>query len=238
MKRRWVSFSVLSLAVVCPPLLGAQEQGGQRTPRFGGLGFGRDIDKPTLLGSEQVRNELKVTDEQKENLGELLSTYRKQVRAQMTGLRQLPREEREKKIIELRKEREKLLREVDKKLDAILSKEQSKRLNEIALQQRGLQALTGRDMIAALEMSEEQVSKIKGVLEVQRKELLEFVREDEGDRESRSEAMKKIRRTARTQVMATLNERQKKKFEALKGKPFELDRRSLRRGRQRRPRRG
>src|SRR5690349_20740478 len=90
------------LVLVCG-LVQAQEQNtrGRRGGGFGGTTM--------LLASPTVQTELKLTDEQKEKVKGLSSGY--------AALRDLPREERDKKMQELAAENK-------KKVDEILNNEQ------------------------------------------------------------------------------------------------------------------
>lgn len=208
----------------------AQERGGQGRG-FRGFGRGFGTDKTTLVGLEQVQKELKITDEQKPKLTEAVTAYRTKLREEMSGARDLSREERQKKMTEVR---EKLSRQVDKELKTILSKEQFKRLSQIAVQQRGVRALTEKDMIQALKLSEDQVGKMNEALVAQREEMRKLFEDMRGNPDARSkmrEAMDKLRKKTETQVMAALTDQQKKKYESMKGKPFELDRSAMFRGR-------
>lgn len=239
---------------------GGQDR-GQRGPqggRFGGPrgGFGRGfgVDKPTLLGSEQVQKELKVGEDQKKKIETVLEEHRGKFRELFGGGGD---------PAEMGKKREALGAETDKKLAKILRDAQVKRLNEIALQQRGVQALTDAPVVAALKLNDAQTRKVKDILaagDEERRKLFGGAggrgpggRGGAGGRRPGGgpggaggrggqrgggqgfgeimEKMQKIQKDTETRALGVLSSEQKEKFTALKGKPFELDRRSLFRGR-------
>jgi Spy/CpxP family protein refolding chaperone len=233
--RLWVSFTVASFAValLAAPLMaqeGGRGQGRARgQPRgFTGMGrMGMGTGKAMLLRSEQVQKELKISEEQKTKITEVVTAHQKKSSGEFAKLRDVSREERREKMTAVR---EKLTKELDKQLKEVLKKEQFKRLEEISVQQRGTRALTQKDMVAALKLSEEQVEKINGVFQAQgekMRELFQELRNRQGERGSMREAMEKLRKETDANAIAVLTDEQKKKYESLKGKPFELDRASL-----------
>lgn len=216
-------------------------RGGGFGRGFGGFGGGRGMDKTMLLRSDQVREELKVTEEQGTKVDEILASYREASRGGFEGFP--GRDAAEEEIAKWREEREKqtaaLLKETSKKLDEVLTKEQNWRLNEIVLQQQGIDGLVSERVVAALELSEEQVGKIKASLEdrdTKLRELGGFGRrrrgggDEGGDRpnfEEIREKMTALRTDAEKSVMAVLSDKQKEGYAKLKGAEFELDRRAL-----------
>lgn len=228
----------------------AQEGGrGGRGGRGRGFGFGRTINKPTLLGSEQVRKELKIGEEQGKKVEAVLAAYREESQELRSGLRlrDLSDEEREKKFAEYRKKRSELDKKTEKKLDSALEKDQAKRLNEIALQQQGIGGLMSENVVASLKLSKEQVKKIGAARNDRDEKIRELWSSVRGRGRGRGEGggrggfggweeirekSAKIRKDTEKTALATLSEEQREAFEKLKGKKFELDRRSLfRRGR-------
>ncbi len=211
-------------------------------------GFGRGStrgDKATLLRSDQVLKELKVSEEQKGKLEGILADYRDQGRELYSGLRDLDRDEREKAMAELRKKQDALRKKTGKKLDSVLTKVQVKRLDEIVLQQKGVRGLIDGPVAASLKLSEEQVGKIKAVFKTEEDERSKLFRGfgrggrgggggggggDRGGFREIGEKMEKMRKDTETNSLAVLTKDQKEKFAALKGAAFKLERES-RRGR-------
>ena len=125
------------------------------------------------------------------------------------------REESLKKIAEARQAGE-------KEMNGILSADQSKRLNEIVLQQTGSMTALGRDEVAKeVGLSDDQQAKIKEIRET-------FVTEMRGQFQAGGggnpqEAVKKVetlRKESNDKVLAILKDDQKKAWEKLVGEPF------------------
>jgi hypothetical protein len=231
----------------------AQDEGRRRQgPQFGGGGFNAmlQMDKATLLASPQVREELKIKEEQAKKVDDILASHRQESQGLFQGQfgRDLSREERETSRRELTEKTAELRKKTAKKLEAVLEKEQAKRLNEIEIQQQGADALASEHVIAALKLEKEQVEKIRGTLASRDEELAKLRgqggigrqggqgRRPGGDggesfQEIR-EKSEKLRKDAEEKVLAFLTSEQKEGLTKLKGKPFELDRRRLLPGRE------
>lgn len=226
--------AVVALAVL---LLAGSTSYAQRGRR-GGRGFST-IPKAALLGSEQVQKELNITEEQKDQIEEIVksSLPPRGSRESIQKLFELPKEERQKKIDEFREKMAKAAEEAGKKVAAVLDETQNKRLGEIVLQMRGTSALSDKEVAAKLKVTDEQQQKIKDLAEVQRemqRELYDSIREAfrNQDRDKIGELRKKgadLRTETQKAVLEVLTADQKSQFEQLKGKKFELDRSALRR---------
>jgi len=245
-----------------------QRQRGQRqrgqSQRGGGFGGNRGQGGASalqLIGREEVRKELKVSEEQQGIIRELQQSARPDFRALLGGnFRDLSREDREKKLAELRKTGEAKSKEAEADLyGLILDETQSKRLKQIVLQQKGNRALTEPDTVKALGLTAAQVAKVKMVTEAGQKKQQELfaglrgsfggrpqpgqkgAQKTERKRPSREGIQKQfaelrtkgeaIRAETDTAIAAVLTAQQKTKFEALKGPKFELARRSSTRSR-------
>jgi hypothetical protein len=200
---------------------------------------GGGINKSMLLGSAQVRTELKVTDEQGKKLDEVLASYRESSRGLFgRGPREGTDEDRQKAREEAAKKRADLLKTTDEKLAGILDKTQTKRLDEIVLQQQGAEALTTEPVVAALSLKSEQVEKIKAAF-AKRDEEMASLRPAGGRRggdgggapggnfQEIREKMDKLRKDTDTAAFAVLTKEQSEAFAKLKGASFELDRQTL-----------
>jgi len=140
-------------------------QSGQRGQRGGGFGGGQGGAPGALqlIGREEVRKELKITEEQQGIITELQRSSRPNFRELFgDNFRDLSREEREKKLAELRTTSEKKSKESEADLyGLILDEGQANRLKQIVLQQKGNRALTEPATAKALGLSAAQVTKIK-----------------------------------------------------------------------------
>lgn len=140
------------------------QQRGQSRQRGGGFGGQRGgAGALQLIGREEVRKELKITEEQQGIIRELQTSSRPNFRELFgEGFRDLSREDREKKLAELRTSSEKKSKEAEADLyGLILDEGQASRLKQIVLQQKGNRALTEPATAKALGLSSAQVTKIK-----------------------------------------------------------------------------
>jgi len=210
---------------------------------FGGPLQGLDFGMFGLLRREPVQKELNLTKEQAEKIKSLFGGIEAVFRKHMGELRNLPQQEREAKMKELRKEAVVKLEAAQKELPNILKPEQMERLKEIHLQQEGAFALRDPEIRKTLDLTEEQDGKIQKLLSQASEETVKVIkslrnlpREEIG--EKRAEAQKKvqqIREEAAKKVMETLTPEQKEKFEKMKGKPFIKEDRPQKPPKQKRP---
>jgi len=181
-------------------------------PMRGGRGEGGERRRPRGNGDEARAATARwyfVQDEQPRQRGQLSEEDRARFRAQA--------EERAKK------EKDELAK--------ILKPEQVKRLREIYIQVAGTSALSDSEVAAELKITDEQKQKISKA----REESFAGMRElftGGGDREAARTKMEEMRKKADASVLAVLTEDQKKQFEEMKGKKFDLPEGALRGGRQ------
>lgn len=218
-------------------------RGGRGGGGFGGRGFGfggSTLDKPALLGSEQVRKELKLNEEQGKKVEAVLSAHREaamEIGGAGRGNRDASEEERAKARAERTQKVADLLKKTEAKLAEVLEKTQGQRLDEILLQHQGPEALIADNVVASLKISAEQVDKIKAAIATRDSELGKLVGSFRGgpggpggaggDFQERREKMDKLRTDANTAAAAALSKEQTEALAKLKGAPFELDRASL-----------
>ena len=227
-------FSLAFLLLASP--LSAEEGKAARRGGPGGFGAGgmfgmMEGNKLSLLGIEQVQKELKLTQEQIGKIGD----ERKAIGEEMTKLmpgRDVPREERQKRMEENRTKRQELVAASDKKLEAILNADQNKRLTEISLQQRGAQGLKDKAVTDALKLSKEQIEKIDAAIQWGQEEQRKLFQGGGGmDREAMAkmrEQREKITQDVEAKALAALTDAQKEQYTKMKGSPFKLDRSAMR----------
>lgn len=183
----------------------AQEQ--QRQRQRGPGGFGGFGGSPTfLLTQKSVQSELKLSEEQVKKAQELQEKQAGSFR----GLRDLSREELQKKMAERREA-------TQKALAGILKPEQVKRLRQISLQQMGTGALNDPEVSKELKITDDQKEKIRDI----RTKAFEGQRGQGADRSE--EARKKraeARKAVEEKVMGILTAEQKTKLKELTGEPF------------------
>ena len=259
---RVLAFTALFLAVACMAAEAQPPRGGQRGQRGpgggafaqrgpGGMrvpGMGGGI--MSLLRSEQVQGELKLTEDQKSQLTKMAEEQRAEMRERFAGRNQENREELSE--AEQQAEREKMMKEfqeqakkAEEKIRGILEPEQFKRLKQIELQQMGVNALSRPDVVQALGLTEEKIQELKDLFEGlrrQREEIGEQLRPlfqgardaSEDERAELREKGKQLRekgaalqKEVQQKAMALLTDEQKGKLKGLMGETFQLDRRAM-----------
>jgi Spy/CpxP family protein refolding chaperone len=178
-----------------------------------------------LLRMEKVQKELKLSDEQKEKIGELAKEMRPGRPADGDSLTP---EERRAKMDELRK---KAREKVEKRLAEILKPEQLERMKQIHVQAMGAAALGNSDVVKALGITDDQRGKLKTLRDEageKGRELFGSMRDlsPEEQKAKMSENHKKMREIAgelMEKSLAVLTPEQREKFEKMKGKKFDMD---------------
>jgi Spy/CpxP family protein refolding chaperone len=202
-----LALAIGALALMASPAL-AQGRGG-----FGG-GFGGGA---FFVAAPNVQKDMKLSDEQIGKVRDTLREVREKHQDEFAGLRDLsPAEQREKRASLAKAVAE----EVKKGLS--LSEEQSKRFDQISLQQRGLQAFADPTVQEKLKLTGEQKSKIREIGEAARSSLQGALNKD-ASKEERQEAFRKMaamNKENMTKALAELNDDQKKAWKELTGEPI------------------
>jgi Spy/CpxP family protein refolding chaperone len=209
MVRRWMVVTVLTMAVLIPAM--AQPPAGRPGGPFGGR-FGGPMLMLGLLRNQQVQQELKLTDQQKQQLEQLGEQWREKMR----GLRDLPPEERRQKVEGMRAE-------VEKQLATTLNEQQMKRLKQIALQVEGYAALERPEVAEQVGLTKEQRQKIRDILRQANEKRREAFQQGQGDRQAAFQRMREIRQWVDGEIEKLLTAEQKKKWQELVGAPFKFE---------------
>jgi Spy/CpxP family protein refolding chaperone len=133
------------------------------------------------------------------------------------GRGQLSDEERAK----FREEAAARAKKEKEELAKILKPDQLKRLREIFIQQAGTGAIGDEEVASELGISAEQKEKLAKIREEQGAAMRELFTGG-GDREANRTKMADLRKSTDEKVLAVLSEDQKKKFEDMKGKKFDM----------------
>lgn len=201
----------------------------------GGAGGRGGASMTGLLSRTDVRSELKVTDDQKAKLDELMPQRGNRQNAgaggQGTGQAGAGQQggrgqgqgqgqnfdpaaaaqraaEREKAVL------------------AILNEGQIKRLKELYVQRVGYRALSREDMQKSLGLPAEKVAKIKDLMDKQRQantELMQKVRNQEMDRQEAQEIIQKNDKSLNDEIEKVLSSDEIAKFKAMRGAEFAFD---------------
>ncbi len=206
--RQWAVVGAV-IAVAIPTVWAQQGRRG-----FGG-GFGMGL--ASLASQQSVQDDLKMTDEQKGKVKELADKQREAFSG-FRGLRDLSKEEREKKMEEFRTKAAELAKANEKALNEILKPEQIKRLKQISLQQQGSRAFATPEVADTLKLTDEQKDKIKTITEDAAKEMRDL--RGGGFNEEARTKMAEIRKATNEKVLGVLTDEQKGKYKELTGEPF------------------
>jgi nanoRNase/pAp phosphatase (c-di-AMP/oligoRNAs hydrolase) len=174
-----------------------------------------------LLRVEEVQTELEVSPQQKEALVKMEEQARSE-RPDFGSFRDMSEADRQAMFEKIRKQAE----EAKEQLQEVLLPQQLERLDQIALQIRGVQALDDAEVAAKLEITADQKKKLVEVRESQQEKMREQMRElfqggGGGGGDPRA-AFAKVREEMEKEILTVLNAGQQKKFEEMKGEKFEM----------------
>jgi Spy/CpxP family protein refolding chaperone len=195
------------IALVCSPALAQRGRGG-----FGRGGIG------TLAQNKSVQEELKVKEDTATKIKDAITKVQEDNKDDLAKLRDQNTSREDRQAIG-----KKLNEAYTKSLKDILDTDQMKRLNQIVLQQEGLRVFQNESVQSALKMTDDQKTKIKGIADDLQKETA-ALRPAGGGRPSADDIAKgaALRKEAMTKAKDTLTGDQKKAFDDLLGKPFEV----------------
>lgn len=188
---------------------------------FGGRGGG-DMTL-SLLQMEPVQTELQIGPDQQEAIGKLVEQSRGE-RPDRSQFENMTDDERRQFFEQRQSEAAARAAQTKEKLEEVLLPEQMERLDQIALQLRGVGALNDDDIAGKLKITAEQKEKLQQVQEEQRSKMGEKMRElfSSGDRENMREAFGKLREEMEEAVLAVLTSEQRSQFDEMKGDEFEM----------------
>ena len=199
----------LALAILVLVATHVDAQGPGRGRGRGGFGRGMGNDLLYLVGLSEVRNELKIDEEQEELLDALSADLREQQRAAFRGFDGPPDGSGDDSPLQDGSGRFRRLGETGEKLImAVLEPDQATRLSQLRIQFEGLRAFDREPFVAALKLTELQRDQIRGIRA-----------EDRSASELESE------------VRMSLTEAQIAKWDELKGEAFTFPQRRGRFGR-------
>lgn len=212
-----VLFAAFTAAICLSSIANAQ-------PGRGGFGGG---GLASILGIEGVDKELDLTDDQQIEVKDFIAEiqeFAQKERQESIGEFNFQNATDEERA-EFRKKMEKVTAKVSKKekeeIGEILLKPQLERLEELRIQLAGVGALSDPAVIEKLAISKDQQEKIQDVQEKVQAEMRAAFTGGNVDREK----LTQLRADSEKQILAVLDESQQKKFEELKGKPFEFPQR-------------
>ena len=219
---RWVIALTMVVTLLASSLAMAQRPGGGG---FGGGGGGGGGPTISILTRDSIVEELKLTDEQKTQIGELRDKLREDTRVRdiFGKLRDASDDERTALQAESAKISEEQRLQADADVKKILAPEQFTRYRQMALQQRGVSALGGTDVASEMKLSDEQVAKLKAIGEESSKrtrEMMDKMREQgfsRGGGEDMRTKFEYLRKEFEEKRLAVLTDGQRLQWTALKG---------------------
>ncbi|RJP42130.1 MAG: hypothetical protein C4547_00785 [Phycisphaerales bacterium] len=218
-----VAAALFAVPAWAQPERGGPPGGGPGGPGMMGRGPGASL--LGLVGMEAVRAELKLTDEQKATVDEIIAAERGGERPDFSGTQEMTEDERRAHFEKLRREHEE---KVHGLLAKVLKTEQMERLLQIQLQSLGVAGLNRPDVAARLELSSEQKEKVAALLQERSTKLRDAMRslfqEGGGDFSAMREKLDELRRQEDEKVLAVLTDPQRAALEKLKGEPFDMPR--------------
>lgn len=217
--RTWTKGLIaLALIAATTGVAEAQRPGGGGGRGFGG-GMGMGMGGATLAAMPPVQDELKITDEQSSKV----ETIAAEVREAMGGLRDrfanLDPAERMEKARELMTEAND---KAKAKLAEVLDEGQMARLEQIELQVQGVQAFASAKVHEALEITDEQKTKLEGLLADVADKQRTIMQDAQGDFASAMGKVRELREESMAKAKELLDEAQTSKWGELVGEPFEM----------------
>jgi len=190
----------LGLAPAQPPE-GGRGKGGGMMSRAGGA---------MLIAVPKVQDDLKLSDDQKAKF----KAFREEQMAKMQDMFAEGRPDPDK-IREMTESAE-------KKINDILTSDQQKRYQQIKWQQASVAAFNDKKVQEALDLSDEQKEKVKGLAEDFQQDSMEIRREAGRDMRAANEKITALRKETMEKITGVLTDKQKEQWKGLIGKPLEL----------------
>ena len=207
------ALSVIGLVLIGTSSLNAQ--GGQDRGR---RGFGDDSGL-RLLSSEQVQQELDLVEDQVEQLDELQSRQRDEMREMFMGMRgrfrDMDREDRQTAVDDMREEMTKLNEKFSVEAKEVLLPHQVTRWEQLKFQSRARQA-GGADRFMASDGIAEKLNITKEQLEAMKAKAEEI-------RVSVEEKIAAIRAEAQEELLSVLTPEQQEQYKSLAGESFAFE---------------
>ena len=211
---------------------------------FGGGGFGGgrggpgggQTQDPTmqLLRVEAVREELELLPDQEDALRKVEENARSGFQRPDFDFRNASEEERNAFFEKMREQLRERGEEMQAQLEEVLLPEQFERLKQLGVQVMGMRALSLERVAKELGISDKQKEELADVTASVTANVQEEVRammsSGDFDREAMRSKIEEIREGVESKVMDVLTSDQRKKFEEMKGEPFDLPEGALGRG--------
>ncbi len=228
---------VASATMAMAQMGGGGGQRGQGGPpggmMRGGGGFGGGMmmrSKSMLINREDVQKDLVLTADQKSKLTALRQRQLDNFQNQQGGGRQGQggqqggnRQRGGGQMGQMDEARRKAMEQADKEVEAILTKTQNERLDQISLQLRGVRAFGDEDVQSKLALNATQKNQIKQLMDKQQeanRAIFEKMRNENADRAALQASLEKNNQVLEAELMKVLSADQKAKYTQMQGKKF------------------
>jgi Spy/CpxP family protein refolding chaperone len=216
MRVKTIVMSVLAASLVYSALAqgvfgGGQPRQGQGGQAQRGQGWGRMMGmgmSGMLLERPDVQRELNLTEQQKTQIRQMQES----MRTAMQELRNAPPQERRQKMEELRQKNDPT---------KVLNESQKKRLRELELQAMGPTAFLQPEVADELKLSQEQRSRLQGIVMQQMQQLREQFQG--GGQGQGAPNFQQMREQAEKQMLEVLTPAQREQWQQMQGKPFAFE---------------
>ncbi len=178
-----------------------------------------------LVRIPSVQKEIKLTEEQTTKLAEINKATSAKMVELRKGLQGVQGEERKKKLAEFRANLTKATAESQASIKKLLTDTQKTRLEQISVQQQGARALLNKEVAGKLKVTDKQQATVKDAFASQQKkqqQLFQDIRNGVLQPVDRAKKSAEIREETEKAAIDALTDAQKKQFEAMKGKKFDL----------------
>ncbi len=209
---------------------------------FGGRGGGGSDMTFFLLRVDPVKEEIELMPDQEEAIAKITQPPSREGRdgqeRERFDFRNASEEERDEYFAKMREEREERSKKMREQLEEVLLPQQSERLEEIALQMRGVDALRDDKVAGELKITDsqkEEMEKVRDEIRADQEKARSEMRErmqalfqggGDGDREAAfakiREEGQKMREEAEKKLISVLTSSQQKQFDEMKGEEFEM----------------
>lgn len=161
-----------------------------------------------LLENKDVQKDLKLSEEQTKTVGDLAKKYQ-------DGLKDLP------KGRDGIKKRQELANSIKQEADGVLKADQSKRVKQLEVQQKGLNAFFDQTLMKDLGLTDEQKGKVRDAIKDMNAKRIELLKDLKGNREEIQKKTAELTRTSVTEFVKGLGDEQRKKWQDIAGEPFQ-----------------
>jgi len=192
---------------------GGQPHQGQGGQGLRGQGFGRMMGAGMagiLLQRPDVQRELNLTEQQKTQIRQMQEA----MRTAWQEMRNLPPQERRQKMEELRQKNDPT---------KVLNETQKKRLRELELQAMGPMAFLQTEVADALNLTQEQRSRLQGIVMQQMQQLREQFQSGGFGQGQGAQNFQQIREQMEKQMLEVLTPAQRQQWQQMQGKPFQFE---------------